>query len=66
MKQKLEAIELAALRIACENELPKSTSDNLNLLFRSLVPLLRRQQDEIERLQQHIAHSCMNRSVTET
>ena len=51
MKHKLEVIELAALRIACENELPKSTADNLNLLFRSLVPLLRSQQDEIERLQ---------------
>jgi len=65
MKQKLEAIELAALRIACEKELPKSTADNLNLLFRSLVPLLRRQQDEIERLQQLIDQEHVNRSGAE-
>ena len=62
MKHKLEVIELAALRIACENELPKSTADNLNMLFRTLVPLLRSQQEEIERLQRHIAQELMNRS----
>ena len=62
MKHKLEVIELAALRIACENELPKSTADNLNMLFRTLVPLLRSQQEEIERLQRHIAQEFMNRS----
>lgn len=62
MKQKLEAIELAAIRIACGNELPQSTADNLNQLFRALVPLLKRQQDEIERLQHYIAHECTHRS----
>jgi len=64
MKQKLEVIELAALRIACENELPKSTADNLNLLFRTLIPLLRCQQDEIERLQLHIAQESVPPSGT--
>jgi hypothetical protein len=62
MKHKLEVIELAALRIACENELPKSTADNLNMLLRTLVPLLRSQQEEIERLQRYIAQELMNRS----
>lgn len=59
MKQKLEVIELAALRIASGNELPKSTADNLNLLLRTLVPLLKRQQDEIELLQRHVSQVCM-------
>ena len=64
MKQKLEVIELAALRIAYENELPKSTADNLNLLFRTLLPLLRCQQEEIERLQRYITHENVNPSGT--
>lgn len=61
MKQKLELIELAALRIASGNELPRSTADNLNLLLGTLVNLLRRQQDEIELLKQRLAQECCSR-----
>lgn len=62
MKHKLELIELAALRIASGNELPRSTADNLNLLLGTLVNLLRRQQDEIELLKQRLAHEYGSRS----
>lgn len=54
MKQKLEVIELAAIRIASGNELPRSTADNLNLLLTNLVNLLKRQQDEIELLRRSV------------
>jgi len=54
MKQKLEVIELAAIRIASGNELPRSTADNLNLLLTNLVNLLKRQQDEIEILRRSV------------
>lgn len=63
MKKKLEVIELAALRIAHENELPRSTADNLNLLLGTLINLLRRQQDEIELLHQRLTKECACRSV---
>ncbi len=65
MKHKLEVIELAAIRIACENELPKSTADNLNMLFRTLVPLLRCQQNEIERLQMYVTQKTVSDSSIE-
>ncbi|MBB5034411.1 hypothetical protein [Prosthecobacter vanneervenii] len=64
MKQKLEVIELAALRIASGNELPRSTADNLNLLLGTLVNLLRRQQDEIEILKQRMAHDSASHPRT--
>lgn len=62
MKQKLEVIELAALRIASGNELPRSTADNLNVLLGTLVNLLMRQQDEIEQLKQRLAQECTSRT----
>lgn len=50
MKKKLETIELAAVRIASDAELPRETARNLNTLLQSLVVVLNSQSQEIERL----------------
>jgi hypothetical protein len=50
MKQSLETIELAALRIATDSQLPDNTARHLNVLLKSLVFVLNRHTQEIERL----------------
>jgi hypothetical protein len=50
MSKQLEAIELAAVRIASDAELPRETARNLNTLLQELVVLLNRHQQEIEHL----------------
>lgn len=50
MKTHLETIELAAVRIAADAELPQDTARNLNVLLKSLTQVLNRHTQEIERL----------------
>lgn len=54
MKDHLKAIELAAVRIASDGELPKVTAAHLNQLLNTLVVVLNQQNHEIERLTRNL------------
>lgn len=57
---KLEVIEMTALRIACDGGLPNGTSDHLNHIIKELVAVLRTHQQELDTLHRRIDRECQD------